>query len=63
MECNRYEQYGEYFIKAYKSKPTREQLLVAEDSITEYNVDSILAGGGRENSDDFWFHLKEIEPD
>lgn len=63
MELNRYEQYGEYFIKAYKNKPTREQLLVAEDSINENNVDWILAGGGRENIEDIWFKLNEIEPD
>jgi hypothetical protein len=61
MEYNRYDHYGEYFIKAYKTKPTREQLLVADVSINEENVDWILAGGGRQYSEDWWFHLKEIE--
>ena len=61
MEYNRYDQYGEYFIKAYKTKPTREQLLVAEENINNENVDWILAGGGRQGTDDWWYHLKEIE--
>lgn len=61
MEYGRYDQYGEYFIKAYKTKPTREQLLVAEENIVESDIDWILAGGGRQGNDHYWYHLKEIE--
>jgi hypothetical protein len=61
MEYDHYDQYGEYFIKAYANKPTREQLLVAEENINEENVDWILAGGGRQGTDDRWFHLNKIE--
>lgn len=62
MEVNRHDQYGQYFINVYKNKPTREQLLVV-DEIDDNNVDHILAGGGRKNVEDFFFHLNEIEPE
>ena len=60
-EYNDYNQYGEYFVDAWRHKPTKEDLLAV--GVEENRVDHVLNGGGRTASglqhDDHWFHLRE----
>ena len=48
-EYNAYDQYGEYFIAAFKHKPTPEQL-------AKYDCDHY----GRQGNENNWFNLKEV---
>lgn len=62
---NDYNQHGEYFEEVYQNKPTRRQIkdaLKLNDSIwAEKTVDIVLNGGGREDNDEVWYYLLEIE--
>lgn len=58
-EHNQYDQYGEYFIEAFKNKPNPEQLKGL--SIDEMTIQHVLNGGGRQKSEDRWFYLREKE--
>jgi len=59
-EYNEYNQNGEYFLHAWRSKPTATQL----SKHVYYNnkgLNHVLNGGGREKWEDHWYHLKEVE--
>ena len=67
-EANDYDQHGEYFIAVWGSKPDHTQLIDATvgnqpaSSVPELLkfILHLEAGGGRRDSEDFWYHLKEI---
>ena len=58
-EYNAYDQYGEYFLKAFKNKPTKEQLL--DSRVHPWDVEHVLNGGGRVKYENQWYNLNEIE--
>jgi hypothetical protein len=49
QEYNAYDQYGEYFIAAFRTYPSLEQL-------SEYDCYHL----GRQNYEDSWFNLQEV---
>ena len=59
-EENDYDQYGEYFVTAFLKKPTREQIIKLNLVVTDKSVNHILNGGGREEYEQTWFHLREF---
>ncbi len=58
-EHNEYDQYGEYFISAFKEKPTHKQL--TELDVPTNRLKYVLGGGGRQDGDCHWYHLREVE--
>lgn len=70
-EHNQYDQYGEYFLKVFATKPTEKQVqafLIEKKELATYHIGSeyeeqfvahILDGGGRKNSEDVWYYLRE----
>ena len=56
-EYNQYDQYGEYFLSAFKDKPTQEQL--EQCGIQKNEIEHVLNGGGRIKYEDQWYHLRE----
>ena len=59
-EYNDYNQYGTYFIKAYKDKPTINALQEYIGRTVEY-CEHVLSGAGRVGCENAWFYLKEEE--
>jgi hypothetical protein len=59
-EYNAYDQYGEYFIACYGSKPTFAQLkkLIEADDVT---IGKLTRGGGRQGTEEIWWNLHEVE--
>lgn len=57
QEYNEYDQYGEYFIKVYKDKPTHQEL--TEQCVPTDRLGHVLDGGGRVDVEDSWFYLRE----
>ena len=59
-EINEYNQDGEYFVAAFKSKPTFQQLkkLLNGDDVT---IDKLTRGGGRQGTEYEWYNLLEEE--
>ena len=61
-ETNAYDQYGEYFIKVFFHKPTIEEL----NQLKEQDLDAefvLSTGGGRKNTENWWYFLKEVKND
>ncbi len=63
---NEYNQYGDYFVTAWTSKPTAMQVqeILVREAIpaTQDNIEHILTGGGRRSdAEDFWYNLDEQE--
>ena len=65
FEINRYDQEGEYFLAVFKKKPTREILgrfFDEQKEATDYFfLDHVLKGGGRQEYENIWYNLKEVE--
>ena len=59
-EYNDYNQYGVYFIKAYKDKPTIGMLQEDIGRTADY-CEHVLSGGGRIDYENAWFYLQEEE--
>ena len=57
QEYNEYDQYGEYYLAAFKSMPTLEQLMKFE--MSEKTALHVQKGGGRIGIEDSWYHLRE----
>ena len=59
-EVNAYDQEGCYFVGAYLNKPTFKQLkeLIKEDDVT---VGKLTRGGGRQDAENVWYNLIEVE--
>lgn len=49
QEYNAYDQYGAYFIAAFRTRPTFEQLV-------KYDCQHF----GRQNDEESWFNLEEV---
>jgi len=63
-EHNDYDQHGEYFVAIFRCKPTRNAIgnvLNIDHKRGEKLIDHILAGGGRRDIEDEWYHLREVE--
>jgi len=58
-EFNQYDQYGEYFVCAFKTKPTVEELVGAGFDLSEAEFLQ-STGGGRIGTEDSWYSLREI---
>lgn len=56
-EYNDYNQYGEYYIHAWTSKPTADMLIKL--GVHQCEVDHVLNGGGRRGDEEFWYHLNQ----
>ena len=57
-EINEYRQDGEYFVAAFKEKPTADQLFM--NGVEEKSIKHVLTGGGRTKAmENEWFHLRE----
>lgn len=59
-EFNDYDQYGEYFIKAFRDKPSVDYL-IGYLNINEHVATHILNGGGRLDKEYMWYFLREVE--
>jgi hypothetical protein len=56
-EINQYNQDGEYFVGAWRKKPTHQQL--TEVGVPQDRLSMVLEGGGRVYPEEEWFYLKE----
>lgn len=56
-EVNAYDQHGEYFVDVWGRKPTPAELM--DRGVLEFEVEHVLAGGGRYKNEDEWFHLNQ----
>lgn len=59
-EYNDYDQHGEYFKEVFLSKPTSNQL-VELCGISVATATHVLTKGGRLNSAEVWYFLREHE--
>jgi hypothetical protein len=62
---NEYDQYGEYFVAWFAERPTAVEVQAAvkrdeESEIDEALATHILSGGGRQTSENVWWHLKQV---
>jgi len=58
-EINEYDQQGEYYLATFIKKPTSEVLLSLD--VPKYLLNHVLNGGGRQEFEDEWFYLREID--
>ncbi len=56
---NEYNQDGEYFETSYIKKPTLGQLILYFNDAKL--AAHLLKGGGRQDSEDWWFYLTEVK--
>ena len=56
---NQYDQDGEYFVSAFLSKPTFEQLKTLLPSHSDATIGKLTRGGGREANEGEWYYLDE----
>lgn len=63
---NLYDQHGAYFIKAFATKPSAEEIkkaITTESSefISDQTIDNLIKnGGGRMGTEDVWWYLEEV---
>lgn len=73
-EYNDYDQHGEYFVAAFSSKPNINALATffkLDETANGFRngmealefLLHIEAGGGRQNLEDHWYNLQEVELD
>ena len=55
-EHNDYYQHGQYFVAAFKDKPTHQQLTA--EGVGRTSLRHVLNGGGRVNVEQEWWFLK-----
>jgi len=60
-EYNAYDQYGDYFCAAFNEKPTFKELKELLPNEWNATIDKLTRGGGRENTEDSWYNLMEVE--
>jgi len=58
-EYNEYGQEGDYFICAWKNKPTHKQLKNILSTTDIELVEHVLSGGGRKGTEFMWYNLIE----
>lgn len=56
-EYNEYDQYGEYFVTAFKDKPTAAQLI--EHTQGYRYINALEKNLGRQGTEYQWFNLRE----
>jgi hypothetical protein len=61
-EYNDYDQHGQYFVAAWKDKPSITQLMKVE-GVSESDAKHILQGGGRRGDEYQWYSLLEYAPE
>ena len=59
-EENQYDQYGEYFDAVFSKKPNKKQLMTHVDD-TKIVTRLLEKGGGRENDEQTWYFLREVD--
>lgn len=57
-EYNDYDQYGEYFVSAFREEPSAQEL--GKHGVPQNRWRHVLNGGGRVGIEDVWFHLRKI---
>lgn len=57
-EVNEYDQFGEYFVAAFPSKPHHSQLTA--NNVSQDRLRHVLNGGGRLGNEYEWFYLREV---
>ena len=60
-EINEYNQEGEYFVAAYRSKSSFGDLKVLLGGESDVTVGKLTRGGGRQALEDEWFNLDEVK--
>ncbi len=60
-EINEYDQAGEYFLAAFSSKPTIADLDRKINGVRLEYLHHVYCGGGRQNNEDTWYHLREYK--
>ena len=60
-EINEYNQEGVYFVAAYQSKPSFEDLKDLLRGESDVTVGKLTRGGGRQALEDEWFNLDEVK--
>lgn len=65
-QVNDYNQCGDYFVAAWRKKPTKDQLRTALhdlDSIcpSDELVNHVYTTGGRQGTEDYWYTLRELK--
>jgi hypothetical protein len=61
FEANDYDQHGEYFLYAFAEEPTPAKLGLLIGEADPATLAHILSGGGRRNTEQRWYHLRETE--
>ena len=60
-EVNEYNQEGAYFMAAYITKPTFQQLRkLLTPAVSDATVGKLTRGGGREGAEYEWWNLHEV---
>ena len=58
---NAYEQYGAYFVGLFIDKPTFQDLKRLLPEQNDTTIGKLTRGGGRQDIEDEWFSLMEVE--
>tara|TARA_R110000796_G_scaffold250428_2_gene379357 strand:+ start:2295 stop:2513 length:219 start_codon:yes stop_codon:yes gene_type:complete len=56
-EVNAYDQYGEYFVGCFNSKPNEAALREMVTGLSVAAAQHLLAGGGRQHIEEEWWNL------
>jgi hypothetical protein len=59
---NDYDQYGDYLVSAWYAKPSGSDLRRLLPESSEQDIQHILSGGGRRESESVWHFLRAISP-
>ena len=59
-EYNEYDQHGGYFVTAWSTKPSVEEVAKVL-GVTKKGAEHVWSGGGRENYEYQWYNLFEWE--
>ena len=58
---NQYDQDGDYFVCAFDSKPTFQDLKNALPNESDVTIGKLTRGGGRQYVEFEWFYLTELK--
>jgi len=60
-EINEYNQDGEYFVCAFKEKPTFNDLKKTLKGLSDVTIGKLTRGGGRQDFEGEWYYLSEVK--
>jgi hypothetical protein len=60
-EFNLYDQEGQYFVAAFESEPTFQELKTLLPKESDVTIGKLTRGGGRENGDHQWYNLHQVQ--